>query len=151
MIIKNEEWENIKQEMNEVKKSFIDKEYDSALLKAEKLTSEIVVISLKMDSTDNQQNTRLLDVATYVATQLDNVAISIGDENMRHSIIELRNSLVETVRPTIIRYIDKALALYRYMTIIIESENSIEVPMDVYDSASEMQETIMMLRNYWAA
>lgn len=115
MIVKNEEWENIKQEMNEVKKSFIDKDYDAALLKAEKLTSEIVIISLKMDSTDNQQNTRLLDVATYVATQLDIVANSIGNENMRHSIIEYRNSMVETVRPIVIRYIDKALALYRYI------------------------------------
>ena len=151
MIVKNEEWENIKQEMNEVKKSFIDKDYDAALLKAEKLTSEIVIISLKMDSTDNQQNTRLLDVATYVATQLDIVANSIGNENMRHSIIEYRNSMVETVRPIVIRYIDKALALYRYVTIIIESGNSIEVPTDVYNSALELQEPLRLLRNYWAA
>lgn len=151
MIIKNEEWENIKQEMNEVKKSFIDKEYDAALNMAEKVTSEIVNISLKIDFADNRKNARLLDVATYVATQLDAIVNSIDDENIRHSIIECRNLLVETVRPIIIRFIDKALMLYRYVTIVIESGNSIDVPMDVYDSASEMQETIKLLRNYWAA
>ena len=59
--------------------------------------------------------------------------------------------MVETVRPIVIRYIDKALALYRYVTIIIESGDNIEVPMDVYNNASEMQETIRLLRKYWAA
>ena len=151
MTISDNEWEAIKKSMYDSKLAFINKKYDSALNMAERVTSDIVNISLKIDFADNRQNSRLLDVATYVATQLDVISNSVGDENIRHSIIELHNSLVETVRPIIIRFIDKALALYRYMTIIIESENSIEVPMDVYDRASEMQETIRMLRKYWAA
>ena len=151
MTISDNEWEAIKKSMYDSKLAFINKKYDSALNMAEKVTSHIVNISIRMDSTDNRQNARLLDVATYVATQLDNVANSIGDENMRYSIIECRNSLAEAVRPIIIRFIDKALALYQYMTNIIESGNNIEVPMDVYDRASEMQETIRLLRKYWAA
>ena len=151
MTISDNEWAAVKKYMYESKLAFINKKYDAALNMAEKVTSHIVNISIRMDSTDNQQNTRLLDVATYVATQLDNVANSIGDENMRNSIIECRNSMVEAVRPIVIRYIDKALALYRYVTIIIESGDSIEVPMDVYNNASEMQETIRLLRKYWAA
>lgn len=151
MTISDNEWEAIKKSMYDSKLAFINKKYDSALNMAEKVTNHIVNISIRMDSTDNRQNARLLDVATYVATQLDVIANSVGDENIRHSIIELHNSLVETVRPIIIRYIDKALALYRYVTIIIESGDSIEVPMDVYNNASEMQETIKLLRNYWEA
>ena len=142
---------DVKKSMDDAKVIFNNGDFDSALSKAEKVTSEILTISLSIDSSDNQQNAKLLDMATYVATQLDNVANSIGDENIRHSIIECRNSMVETVRPIVIRYIDKALALYRYVTIIIESGDSIEVPMDVYNNASEMQETIRLLRKYWAA
>ena len=151
MTISDNEWEAIKKSMYDSKLAFINKKYDSALNMAERVTSDIVNISLKIDFVDNRQNARLLDVATYVATQLDVIANSIGDENIRHSIIECRNSLAETVRPIIIRFIDKALALYQYMTNIIESGNNIEVPMDAYNKASEMQETIRMLRKYWAA
>lgn len=151
MIISDNEWAAVKKSMYDSKLAFINKKYDAALNMAEKVTSEIVNISIKMDSTDNRQNTKLLDVATYVATQLDIIANSIGDENMRHSIIEYRNSMVETVRPIAIRYIDKALALYQYITIICESGNSIDIPEDAYNSASELQEPLKMLRNYWAA
>ena len=151
MTISDSKWAAVKKSMDDAKVIFNNGDFESALSKAEKITSEIVNISLSTDSSDNQQNAKLLDMATYVATQLDNVANSIGDENIRHSIIECRNSMVETVRPIVIRYIDKALALYRYVTIIIESGDSIEVPMDVYNNASEMQETIKLLRNYWAA
>ena len=150
MTISDNEWEAIKKSMYDSKLAFINKKYDSALNMAERVTSDIVNISLKIDFADNRQNARLLDVATYVATQLDVIANSIGDENIRHSIIECRNSLAETVRPIIIRFIDKALALYQYMTNIIESGNA-SVPMDAYNKASEMQETIKLLRNYWAA
>ena len=142
---------DVKKSMDDIKVIFNNGDFDSAMDNVEKITSEILTISHSADSTNNQQNAKLLDVATYVATQLDIVANSIGDENIRHSIIECRNAMVETVRPIVIRYIDKALALYRYVTIIIESGNSIEVPTDVYDKASEMQETIMMLRKYWAS
>lgn len=142
---------DVKKSMDDIKVIFNNGDFDSAMDKVEKITSEILTISLNSDSADNQQNAKLLDAATYVATQLDNVANSIGDENMRYSIIERRNSFVETVRPIVIRYIDKALVLYQYMTIIKEFGNSIEVPMDVYNSASEMQETLKLLRNYWAA
>ena len=151
MTISDSKWAAVKKSMDDSKLAFINKEYNAALNMAEKVTSEIVNISLKIDFADYRQNAKLLDVATYVATQLDNVANSIGDENMRYSIIECRNSLAETVRPIIIRFIDKALALYQYMTNIIESGNNIEVPMDVYSRASEMQETIRMLRKYWAS
>ena len=142
---------DVKKSMDDAKVIFNNGDFDSALSKAEKITSEILTISLSIDSSDNQQNAKLLDMATYVATQLDNVANSIGDENIRHSIIECRNSMVETVRPIVIRYIDKALALYQYMIIIREFGNSIEVPTDVYDKASEMQETLKLLRKYWTA
>ena len=151
MTISDSKWEDVKKSMDDTKLTFNTGDLDSALSKAKKITSEIANISLKIDFSDNRQNAKLLDVATYVATQLDNVANSIGDENIRYSIIECRNSLAETVRPIVIRYIDKALALYRYATIIIESGDNIEVPMDVYNNASEMQETIKLLRNYWAA
>ena len=147
MTISDSKWEDVKKSMDDTKLTFNTGDLDSALSKAKKITSEIANISLKIDFSDNRQNAKLLDVATYVATQLDNVANSIGDD----SIIECRNSLAETVRPIVIRYIDKALALYRYATIIIESGDNIEVPMDVYNNASEMQETIKLLRNYWAA
>ena len=104
-----------------------------------------------MDSTDNQQNTTLLDVATYVATQLDLIANRVNDENIRSSILEYKNDMTETVRPIVIAYIDKALMLYQYMSNLIESGNASAVPMDVYNKASEMQETLKLLRNYWAA
>ena len=142
---------DVKKSMDDAKVIFNNGDFDSAMDKVEKITSEIVNISLRTDSSDNQQNAKLLDTATYVATNLDLVANRIGDENMRHSIIECRNSMVETVRPIIIRYIDKALMLYRYMSNLIESGNTSAVPMDVYSRASEMQETIRMLRKYWAA
>lgn len=150
-MISNNEWADMKQEMDDAKLAFSNKDFYSTLNKVEKVTSEIANISLKIDFSDNLQNAKLLDVATYVATQLDAIANRIDDENIRHSIIECRNSLVETVRPIIIRFIDKALALYQYITTICESSNSAEIPEDVYNSASELQEPLKLLRNYWAA
>ena len=141
MIISDNEWTEIKESMNMA----------NTLSKISDVTSKVVKLSSMIDIDSNQQNAKLLDTATYVATKLDLIVNSIDDENIRHSIIECRNSLAETVRPIIIRFIDKALALYQYMTNIIESGNNIEVPMDVYSRASEMQETIKLLRNYWAA
>ena len=94
MTISDNEWEAIKKSMYDSKLAFINKKYDSALNMAERVTSDIVNISLKIDFADNRQNSRLLDVATYVATQLDVISNSVGDENIRHSIIELHNSLV---------------------------------------------------------
>ena len=151
MTISDSKWAAVKKSMDDTKLTFNTGDLDSALSKAKKITSEIANISLVVDFSDNRQNAKLLDVATYVATQLDNVANSIGDENMRYSIIKCRNSLAETVRPIIIRYIDKAIALYQYMTIIREFGNSIEIPEDEYNRASKWQETLKLLRNYWAA
>ena len=79
---------DVKKSMDDAKVIFNNGDFDSALSKAEKITSEIVNISLSTDSSDNQQNAKLLDMATYVATQLDNVANSLGDQNMRYSLIE---------------------------------------------------------------
>ena len=141
MTINDNDWTEIKESMNMA----------NTLSKISDVTSKVVKLSSMIAIDNNQQNAKLLDTATYVATKLDLIASKVNDENIRSSILEYKNDMTETVRPIVIRYIDKALALYRYVTIIIESGDSIEVPMDVYNNASEMQETIRLLRKYWAA
>ena len=79
------------------------------------------------------------------------IASKVNDENIRSSILEYKNDMTETVRPIVIAFIDKALMLYRYMSNLIESGNASAVPMDVYNKASEMQETLKLLRKYWEA
>lgn len=141
MTINDNDWTEIKESMNMA----------NTLSKISDVTSKVVKLSSMIAIDNNQQNAKLLDTATYVATQLDLIANSVGDENIRSSILEYKNDMIETVRPIVIAYIDKALMLYQYMSNLIESGNASTVPMDAYNKASEMQETIKLLRNYWAA
>ena len=140
MIINDNDWTEIKESMNMAK----------TLSKISDVTSKVVKLSSMIAIDNNQQNAKLLDTATYVATKLDLIASKVNDENIRSSILEYKNDMTETVRPIVIAYIDKALMLYQYMSNLIESGNA-SVPMDAYNKASEMQETIKLLRNYWAA
>lgn len=141
MTINDNDWTEIKESMNMA----------NTLSKISDVTSKVVKLSSMIAIDSNQQNAKLLDTATYVSTQLDLIANRVNDENIRSSILEYKNDMTETVRPIVIAYIDKALMLYRYMSNLIESGNASAVPMDVYNKASEMQETIKLLRNYWAA
>ena len=141
MTINDNDWTEIKESMNMA----------NTLSKISDVTSKVVKLSSMISIDSNQQNAKLLDTATYVATKLDLIASKVNDENIRSSILEYKNDMTETVRPIVIAYIDKALMLYRYMSNLIESGNASAVPMDVYVKASEMQETLKLLRNYWAA
>ena len=141
MTINDNDWTEIKESMNMA----------NTLSKISDVTSKVVKLSSMIAIDNNQQNAKLLDTATYVATKLDLIASKVNDENIRSSILEYKNDMTETVRPIVIAYIDKALMLYRYMSNLIESGNASDVPMDVYNKASEMQETIRLLRKYWAA
>ena len=140
MTINDNDWTEIKESMNMA----------NTLSKISDVTSKVVKLSSMIAIDSNQQNAKLLDTATYVATKLDFIASKVNDENIRSSILEYKNDMTETVRPIVIAYIDKALMLYQYMSNLIESGNA-SVPMDAYNKASEMQETIKLLRNYWAA
>ena len=140
MTINDNDWTEIKESMNMA----------NTLSKISDVTSKVVKLSSMIAIDNNQQNAKLLDTATYVATKLDFIASKVNDENIRSSILEYKNDMTETVRPIVIAYIDKALMLYQYMSNLIESGNA-SVPMDAYNKASEMQETIKLLRNYWAA
>lgn len=141
MTINDNDWTEIKESMNMA----------NTLSKISDVTSKVVKLSSMIAIDSNQQNAKLLDTATYVATKLDLIASKVNDENIRSSILEYKNDMTETVRPIVIAYIDKALMLYLYMSNLIESGNASAVPMDVYVKASEMQETLKLLRNYWAA
>ena len=141
MTINDNDWTEIKESMNMA----------NTLSKISDVTSKVVKLSSMIAIDNNQQNAKLLDTATYVATKLDIIASKVNDENIRSSILEYKNDMTETVRPIVIAYIDKALMLYRYMSNLIESGNASAVPMDAYVKASEMQETLKLLRNYWAA
>ena len=141
MTINDNDWTEIKESMNMA----------NTLSKISDVTSKVVKLSSMIAIDNNQQNAKLLDTATYVATKLDLIASKVNDENIRSSILEYKNDMTETVRPIVIAYIDKALILYRYMSNLIESGNASAVPMDAYVKASEMQETLKLLRNYWAA
>ena len=140
MTINDNDWTEIKESMNMA----------NTLSKISDVTSKVVKLSSMIAIDNNQQNAKLLDTATYVATKLDLIASKVNDVNIRSSILEYKNDMTETVRPIVIAYIDKALMLYQYMSNLIESGNA-SVPMDAYNKASEMQETIKLLRNYWAA
>ena len=141
MTINDNDWTEIKESMNMA----------NTLSKISDVTSKVVKLSSMIAIDNNQQNAKLLDTATYVATKLDIIASKVNDENIRSSILEYKNDMTETVRPIVIAYIDKALMLYQYMSNLIESGNASAVPMDAYVKASEMQETLKLLRNYWAA